>query len=359
MLTQFKNWLTPSPPRLWGLYQIEASLECTLDCVMCPWSALRPEKALMSMETFQRIAAGFDQVRSVDLTGGGEPLLNPNLAEMVAMASQAGCQVGFSTNGFHLDQALAFELLEAGLDWISFSVDAATAKTYQQIRRGSEFGQVLHNMQAFHHLAQSRPGKPPQIMLVFVVMQANFHELPAMIDMARQVGATTLIAKNLDVILKGEDDQRRIFSHEEPLPVDVVEALEQTQQRARANHIELRQYQLTPHEQPVCEHDPLHSIFFNWEGRVSPCITLAYAAERYFEGHPLKAPTEIFGDIHHQSLTEIWTSPAYQAFRRRYQQRQSLSRRAAMEALLSQEPTVADLPPAPEGCRTCYYLYGV
>jgi hypothetical protein len=38
---------------------------------MCPWSALRPEEALMSMDTFRRIAAGLDQVSSVDLTAAG------------------------------------------------------------------------------------------------------------------------------------------------------------------------------------------------------------------------------------------------------------------------------------------------
>ena len=359
MVSKLKNWLSPLSSRPWGLYQIEASLECTLDCVMCPWAALRPEKALMSMDTYRRIALDFDQVRSVDLTGGGEPLLNPDLPQMVGLASQAGCRVGFSTNGYHLDQILAAALLEAGVDWISFSIDAATAKTYQQIRRNSEFGQVLQNMQTFSRMAQARPGKPPQIMLVFVIMQDNFHELPDMIAMARQVGASTLIAKNLDVILKEEDDQRRVFSHEDTVPLQVVETLERTRQRARADHIELRLYQLTPHEQPICEHDPLHSVFYTWEGRVAPCITLAYAAERYFHGRPVTAPTMVFGNIKQQSISDIWNSPPYQAFRRHYQQRQSLSRRAAMEALLSHDPTLADLPPAPEGCRTCYYLYGV
>ena len=52
----------------------------------------------------------------IDFSGGGEPLLHPNLADWIAEAKQAGCKAGFLTNGSLLDEVASFYESEVDYD---------------------------------------------------------------------------------------------------------------------------------------------------------------------------------------------------------------------------------------------------
>lgn len=317
----------------------------------------------MAWETFERIIPYLSQAENVDFTGGGEPLINLRLPEMVAAAHQAGCRVGFSSNAVRLKRETASTLVDARLDWISFSVDAALPGLYEQIRKGANFQMIVDNIAGLHDLKQQRGLKQPQMMMVFVVMtgaQQNFHEFPAFIELAHRLGIEQVIAKNLDVILKDGDDERRVFAHDGNVAADVREALDEAERRAKALGIGLRRYSLQPQEVTVCEHNPTGSIFINWEGWVSPCITLAYAENRIFNGQPVNVPCQRYGKIGSEDLNVIWSTEEYLRFREQFERRLSVEQQATIDHMLG-GPAAAEhlMPPAPEGCRTCYYLYGV
>lgn len=361
MLNPLRSIFQKPTRRKYRLFQIESSLDCSLNCVMCPWLEIRTTDAMMSWETFKRIAEYFDRVESVDLTGGGEPLKNPLLADMVAAAKSAGCEVGFSSNATRLTPQIAERLIGLELDWISFSVDAASAELYERIRLGARFNQVVSNIAMLRDLKRSLGAEKPRLMMVFVMMAGeteNFHELPAFIDLAKELGVEQVIAKNLDVILKDGDDRRRIFSHNGSPEARVLKTIEAAESRARALGVGLRLYSLRPEEVAICEHHPTDSLFFNWEGKISPCITLAYAGERYFNGERIHAPCVQYGSIDQGNLDQIWKSPEYEAFRQTFQLRVKTDRTAAVDQLLGGEAYQA-LPPAPASCRACYYLYGI
>lgn len=347
--------------RPYRLFQVEPSLACNLDCVMCPWREMRPDGAVMSWDVFSRIAENFHLTEGVDLTGGGEPTLNPHLIDMVRLARQAGCQVGFSTNGTLVDADMGGSLLSLQLDWISFSVDGATAETYEAIRQGSDFERVIGNIEGLHRLKMTQSSNSPKMMMVLVMMRENYQQLPAYVELAHSLGVEQVIAKNLDVILKQEDDARRLFQHADTQPaVDLEPVITEAQKRARGLGVKLRLYALQPQELAVCDHNPLHSLFFNWAGYVSPCITLCYAQRRIFNGRQYVVPCQRFGQIQEETLEQIWQRIEYQEFRRPFQARVRLEREATFDLLVGEAQTAPpELPAAPEGCRTCYYLYGV
>lgn len=363
LIQKINRLLQANPSRPYKLFQIESSLDCNLECVMCPWNEIRPAEAVMSWETFAHLIPYLDQAESVDLTGGGEPLKNPRLVEMVQAAHRAGCEVGFSTNGIRLTPDLARRLLAAGLDWVSFSVDAATADLYERIRFGAKFAMVTGHIAALSKLKRERHLDKPRLMMVMVLMTGeheNFHELPAYIELAHRLGVDQVIAKNLDVIVKEGDDSRRVFSHDQVPAGALQQALDAARLKAETLGIPLRLYSMQPQEATICEHDPLKSIFFNWEGQVSPCITLTYGESRVYDGQRILAPCQRFGNIQEESLASIWDKPAYREFRQHYEARLQVERQATMDRLLGgPEQSDLQLPPAPEGCRTCYYLYGV
>lgn len=349
--------------RPYKLIQIEASLECNLECVMCPWNELRPAEASMSWDTFERLIPYLELAESVDLTGGGEPLKNPLLVEMVQAASEAGCEVGFSTNGIRLTPQIAQRLVDAGLDWVSFSVDAASAELYERIRHGAKFAMVTEHIAALRDLKRQLSLDRPRLMMVMVLMTGeheNYHELPAYIELAHRLGVDQVVAKNLDVIVKEGDDERRIFSHDHSPASGIQQALAAARQVADTLGIKLRMYSMQPHELTICDHNPLKSVFINWAGDVSPCITLTYAGSRVFDGQRILAPCQRFGNIQQETLPEIWEKLGYRQFRRRYEDRLQVERQATLDRLLGgPESITVTLPPAPEGCQTCYYLYGV
>jgi len=327
---------------------------------------MRAAGGTMSWETFSRISQYLHLADGVDFTGGGEPTNNPLLIDMLHSAKNAGCQTGFSTNGMRLSSGMSAALLDAGLDWLSFSVDAATAEVYGRIRRGASFEMVTGNIAALRDLKAARGTTQPRMMMVFVMMggpQAaieNYHQLPQYLELAHSLGVEQVIAKNLDVILTQDDDERRLFSHDGPPRQDVMEVFSEAEGRAKSLGIGLRLYALQPQERAVCEHNPLQSLYFSWDGYVSPCITLAYASQRVFNGEQLSVPCQQFGNIHQESVEEIWDKPDYREFREMYRRRSRADQEGMIDVMLGRGAgEMLKMPPPPEGCRTCYYLYGI
>lgn len=125
---------------------------------MCPWTKIHKEKQErgdMPPEVWQALRPHLDEVQSIDFSGGGEPLLQPRLVEWITEANTAGCETGFLTNGFLLKRETAEQMISAGLDWIAFSMDGATADIYEKIR-ASYHPPLLHSGRT----TGLRPGPP-------------------------------------------------------------------------------------------------------------------------------------------------------------------------------------------------------
>ena len=107
MFERVADWMWRRPPaRAFQAFQIEVTTRCVLRCVMCPRVALAQQWREMDLpwETFHRIACAFPLAQHVHLQGWGEPLLHPRLFDMIALAKEAGCRAGLTTNGMRLDQ---------------------------------------------------------------------------------------------------------------------------------------------------------------------------------------------------------------------------------------------------------------
>jgi len=141
-----RRHLTPPyfPSRLW----IEPTNHCNLACPVCLNKQLPVEqKGFMEMSTYRRIideAGG--RARDIYLHHRGESLLHPELGEMIAYAKAKGLAVRLHTNATLLDEAHARILLDSGLDFISFSFDGYDRQTYEKIKAGAKYDQVLANI---------------------------------------------------------------------------------------------------------------------------------------------------------------------------------------------------------------------
>ncbi len=124
--------------------QIEISKICNLKCRMCytitDHFKSRIGAGLMDFGLFKKIADEIvGKVYAVRLSLRGEPTLHPDLIECVKYVKKRGvCEVSFLTNGSRLTKDYFRKLMDAGVDWITVSVDGLN-ETYEKIREPLKF----------------------------------------------------------------------------------------------------------------------------------------------------------------------------------------------------------------------------
>jgi MoaA/NifB/PqqE/SkfB family radical SAM enzyme len=65
---------------------------------------------------------------------GGEPMLRPQLPDLVEHATGLGIRVTITTNGTLIDKVKAKRLIEAGLRGVNVSIDSPIRKMHEKIR---------------------------------------------------------------------------------------------------------------------------------------------------------------------------------------------------------------------------------
>ena len=120
---------------------------CNFKCAYCGHSLGHKEMKRkydfvpehMSMDTYELVIKQFREfpgkLKMLSLTGQGEPLLNPHIAEMVRMAKEAGItdRVEIITNASMLRRNVADDLIEAGLDTLRISLQGLSSAKYKEI----------------------------------------------------------------------------------------------------------------------------------------------------------------------------------------------------------------------------------
>jgi bifunctional DNA-binding transcriptional regulator/antitoxin component of YhaV-PrlF toxin-antitoxin module len=102
---------------------VEPTNRCNLECRTCIRNVWDEPIGLMEPEVFEQILEGvqaFSPIPTVFLGGFGEPLVHPQLVEMVRQVKRLGGKAELITNGILLSEEISSQLIETGLDvlWI-------------------------------------------------------------------------------------------------------------------------------------------------------------------------------------------------------------------------------------------------
>jgi len=165
---------------------IESTNTCNLRCPMCGRNWMKEKLGFIDWALYKKIINEGVRYKlpSIKLNYRGEPLLHPQLVEMVSYAKKKGIlEVQFNTNGLLLNKKKARELIEAGLDRIIFSFDGATKKTYEKIRRGSNYERVIKNIKRLVEIRNNFGLKRPLVRVQMVKMKENEKEVERFIKM--------------------------------------------------------------------------------------------------------------------------------------------------------------------------------
>jgi SAM-dependent methyltransferase/organic radical activating enzyme len=145
---------------------LEVTNACNLRCRMCfiYGEGVTKKRAggFMSEEVWRKAIeeiGAWDSPTTVDLHGGGEPFLHPQLFDIVSYAkSKKNISVGFLTNATLMDAAKARAVIETGVDWIGFSVDGSQKGVFEYYRKGAKLEVVEENIEELLRLRKN--GKP-------------------------------------------------------------------------------------------------------------------------------------------------------------------------------------------------------
>jgi MoaA/NifB/PqqE/SkfB family radical SAM enzyme len=360
----FKKLIHREKGKPFSAWQIELTTRCPLRCRMCIRAECKDwQYQDMPFEDFKKILPYLKDVENVILEGWGESLLYKDLAECIRLIKKEGSQVGFVTCGKGLTENRVSELVQAGLDFVGFSIAGTTPETHNAIRVNSHLPEIFNAIHLFNGEKLRQGLLRPKIHLVFLMVKGNIQEVPSVPSFARETGIEEVILINLIHVTNAWQEQQRVFAcGNEESEYERIE--KQAETDARKFGIRLKRPSLFAVDVPVCEENPLGNLYISADGEVSPCVylypPLPSPFKRIFCGNEYCIKKVSFGNIFKDPFSAIWNSESYVNFRDCFIQRERKVRELN-QSLWNSSPVDFEntaLPEPPEPCKTCHKMLG-
>jgi hypothetical protein len=254
-------------PRWPDIVQIESTNLCNAKCVFCPRDEMHRRQGVMDFDLYRKVV---DEAASLGIThvrvhNYGEPFLDKGLVEKVRYAKSKGiAEVGMISNGSLITEDIARGMIDAGLDAINISVDAAGKEVFESTRVHLDYDTVIENIRTLARLRNESGRTHPKLILSFVRQNNSADEQAFIAEWSK-------VADKIHIT-------------------------------------DLHNWAGTLNERSNVQF-PCYRLWLTftvlWDGRVSMCCA-------DFDGR------HIFGDLRNQTIAEVWNSPMYRAARREH-----------------------------------------
>jgi len=241
---------------------LESTAKCNLYCPMCPRHIYTFDNENMDLDLYKKIVQDCkNYVEIVWPYGIGEPMIHPNIFEMIRITREAGIRTGMSTNATLLDDRRANLLLDCGLDYVIFAFDGASKETYETYRVGASFEKTRDNILNF--LQKKRDRKSAiHVILQMIMLKETVREM---------------------------DAYKKLWS------ISGVDEI-----RFKRDEIQIEGSKIPDGEQKGRRRNPCHllwrgPLYVRYDGLTYPCCYM-------YDEPPV-------GDLKKQSVMEVWNSP--------------------------------------------------
>ena len=171
------------PPYL----QIEPTSICNYRCIFCYQTDNEFNKRStgfmghMKLETFKLLVDQAEgNIEFISLASRGEPLLCPDIKEMLAYTRDKFLNLKINTNASLLDEQISHSILTSGVKTLVFSADAADKNLYSKLRVNGKLDKILANIKQFQEIRIKNYPKSKIITRVSGVKISNQQNLDDM-----------------------------------------------------------------------------------------------------------------------------------------------------------------------------------
>jgi len=169
---------------IWASFDV--TLNCTSKCEYCSnWKVNHKD---LTTEEVKLVLFKLKEIGVIRLCiSGGEPLLRKDIVDIVRFAKELGFSIDLTTNGAICNANLYGDLIGAGLDSISFSIDGVSAETHERFRKNSSFERVVESIKTMIRIRDEKRDSM-QVNTITVVTKENISELRAISNLRKELG---------------------------------------------------------------------------------------------------------------------------------------------------------------------------
>lgn len=168
-----------APDRFPLQVDVELTSQCNLRCAFCIHGQAKQEYRALTFDSFTRIVDEGERYGLVSMKFNyiNEPLLVHDLPDYIAYAkAHRVLNVYFATNGVLLNAKNRERLIEARTSKVMISIDAASAETYETMRRSKHYNLVVQNILSLIELRAKLGVSWPLVRVNFLKTELNVHE---------------------------------------------------------------------------------------------------------------------------------------------------------------------------------------
>lgn len=284
----------------------EVVSRCNFRCIMCRINDWKGGKraADMPFEDYRRSLEDLFSLVEIKLQGVGEPLLHPRIFDMIREAAQRDIWTRVNVNGSLLKVRDNYKrLIDADPGEIQVSVDAATKKTFESIRRGAHFEQIVENATLLNEYADARGVLKTRSWTV--IQKSNIDELADIVRLGSRMKFKRMTF-SIALSFWGLDNWEQTNKEIDVGADTVKERAEALIQLGSRLGVEVTfwdgssKYALKGEKKDLCAWI-FERAFLSSDMRLVPCCVLADPA------------IADFGDA--RDFVKLWNSPGYQSFR--------------------------------------------
>jgi len=241
----------------------EMTTACNLNCVHCHTAGGAPGTDELTTEEAKHLLDELSQIRNFRMMAftGGEPLMRPDLYELLTHARSLGFNNTLATNATLIDENVARRLRDCGVVIAAVSLDGFTSETHDMVRGlPGSFEAAVKGMRALR-----RSGILLHINIT--AMECNVTQLNRLMTLVDDLGTAILLIYQLVPVGRGRAIGKA--------------ALGKESNRWLANFMAQAQSQTDAIMEPVA--GPQYWPFLLKRARISSGLPL-YVAEKVFHG---------------------------------------------------------------------------
>ncbi len=249
---------------------LELAAVCDLACPFCYRNFIATPDKIMKKELAFKIIDQCKElgVPSMKFNWRGEPLMHPNLSEIINYAKNNGViETIINTNATHLNNKVSEKIIQSGLDILIYSFDGGTKETYEKMRPGrfkeNTFEEVYKNIKNFNEMKLKLNSKFPRTQIQMIITKDTVNEIDSYYKLFSNIVDDVSVknftdrGENLDAL--SEDEKIKVMNFCESKKIKFKNYL-----RDSENNLYVSQSRLP------CE-QPLQRLMVTYDGVVSMC----------------------------------------------------------------------------------------